>query len=460
MNKYSLFPLLLASLLTAPSLSQEILSSSFVGQAGDSVTAAAVQPDGSIVLAANVSGGPFADGKAGGVAARLSPDGTKLLSTRRIADRIYDMATDEQGNLFAASSSGVVKLDPQLKSVIWTKEVDAVCHRIDTGRDGHTAVLCNADSDGAKAGQITVLDPNGETLSKFNGQHFTLDVCVDSASKTVIYTGFRNARAWEGKRVFPVQIAYVIGRSYSGDEKYRLYDWPTDRDAPGFVNKPTNNMADTRGYRCSIGEDGKLYCAFECAGGNHIFRWEPRLVDGEWIKAAAKKPKADKYHAFYNSRAEHKTFMACFDPATGEYLRGQEFCARLSSGRANALRVKNGAITATRDGEILLSGTAASSLPATFVPPKTGDYLGGSFLLLMKPDLSGRQACVRILPGSDAHAVASRRASGKLIVVVGGSIDEKAGDPLFTKNAIQPDGGADCGFVSVLEIVGKSGNQP
>jgi hypothetical protein len=85
-----------------------------------------------------------------------------------------------------------------------------------------------------------------------------------------------------------VQFAHLTGHGYDGAEKYHLYDWSADKEAPDFINKPTNNMADTRGYRVAVGADGTLVCAFEAAGGNHIFRYEPKLASGEWVAAKGK----------------------------------------------------------------------------------------------------------------------------------------------------------------------------
>ena len=168
-------------------------------------------------------------------------------------------------------------------------------------------------------------------------------------------TGFRNAKAFDGKRTYPVQICYLFGYDYSGEKKWSAYDWSTDRDSDRFLNKPENNMADTRGYRCSIGRDGKLYAAFEAAGGNHCFRYSS--VD---IMKKVGMAGGDAHHSFHNSRAEHKTVFVRMEPGTGEYLAGQQFCGRLPNGRANATRVKAGDIIADEHGRVCLLYTSPS----------------------------------------------------------------------------------------------------
>jgi hypothetical protein len=299
------------------------------------------------------------------------------------------------------------------------------------------------------AGLVLVLGPDGRPAGSFPGRHNTIDVAVDGASKTVVTIGWRQANAFDGKRKEPVQIAHLTGRGYDGTEKYHLYDWSVDTNAPGFINKPSNNMADTRGYRCATGADGKLYAAFECAGGNHIFRYEPRLVNHAWVGAGDKKARGDSYHAFHNSRAEHKTYVARFDPATGEFLRGQEFTARLPNGRANAVRVKGGAVAAGVDGAVYLGGTSASGLPVSFTPPATGDYAGGGFLLGLKPALDGRLFCVRLQAGAETHAVDARQIEGRTVIFCGGTASAKP-EPFWTRNAIQTEAIPKSGFIAVF----------
>jgi hypothetical protein len=450
---------LLAAANRAAAETYAIQTVSYVGQAGDSVQGVGIQADGTLVVAANISGGPLVAGgvkelgQGNGVVLRLTPDGRRLLSATRVAKRVRDLALDAGDNLYlAADAEGAVKLDRAAARLLWQRDVGGTCVRIAAGSDGTSAALrYGRDDDSAPgAGQLYVFDPQGKPLANFAGHRNTLDVCVDSASRTVILIGWRQANAFDGKKKEPVQIAYLRGCSYAGQPKYTLYDWSTDNDAPEFINRPTNNMADTRGYRCAIGRDGNLYCAFECAGGNHIFRWEPQLQDGQWRSADAKQPKADQFHAFYNSRAEHKTFMGRYEPASGKYLAGQGLCGRLSSGRANAARVVNGAVAAAESGALLLGGTSAFGLPLSFTPPETGDYSGGSHLLVMQPDLKSRAYCTRFQAGGQTRALDARHVGGKTVIVLGGSNNAKEPGQFWTKDALQPNGEAGCGFLAVL----------
>jgi hypothetical protein len=258
-------------------------------------------------------------------------------------------------------------------------------------------------------------------------------VCVDAESKTVIQTGFRNAHAFDGKKRYPVQIAYIRGHAYDGERKWSNYDWSTDTTSDRFLNKPTNNMADSRGDRCAIGRDGKLYVTFQVAGGNHIFRYSPKD-----IMQKAELAGGDKYHQFYNSRAEHKCFFGRYEPATGDFLTGQQFCGRLSSGRANAVVTKTGDITADELGRVYVVGKSAYGIPIT-LNPTGGDYYGGGFLLIMSPDLKQRLLCTRTCDGKGApHAVDVRTVDGKRRAVYAGS---GMVDGMYISNAVQAKAG-------------------
>ena len=409
-----------------------IATSSFLGGSDydDAVVGIGIQSKGTIVLAANLGSADLVKAKGGasipadkhGCLVVLSPDGRNVLALRALAAEVKDLAMDAKDNIYvAAGSDGVMKLSPQGDRVLWTKAVGE-CLRVDAAGDGHVAVIAS--------GKIVILDPTGRELGQAKGRHFTCDVCIDGASKTAIFCGFRNAKAWEGKRTYPVQICYIYGLAYDGTRKWVNYDWSTDRNSDRFLNKPTNNMADSRADRCAIGRDGKLYVTFQVAGGNHLFRYSPKD-----IMTKVKLVGGDAHHQFYNSRAEHKCFFARYEPATGEFLLGQQFCGRLSSGRANAVVTKNGNITADETGCVYVVGTSAYGIPLN-LNPTSGDYRGGGFLLVMSPDFKTRLVCTRTADGKGSpHAVAARTIRGTVRAVYGGS---GMPETMFVAHAVQP----------------------
>jgi len=410
-----------------------VRTASYLGGPGDddAVVGAAVDPDGRVVLAANV-------GEGNAVVLLLDSDGRTVLQQRELTAQVHDLAIDGQGNVFlAAGGAGLYRLDAELGRSRQLRRGHAT--RVDAGDagdagdDGSAAAIV-----GGKSAKIVILGPDGKVRATLNGSHYTEDVCIDTRSKTVVYTGFRNAKAFDGNKTFPVQIAYLRGVGYDGKAKWSNYGWSTDRESDDFLNKPENNMADTRGYRCSIGADGKLYAAFEAAGGNHMFRYSPTDITTK-SKAMVR---GDKYHQFYNSGAEHKAVIGRYDPADGSVERMIGLCGRLSNGKANAVRVKDGQITADAAGRVYLSGGAASGLPLTWMPPGTGDYTGGAFLAVLSPGFGERLLVTRLTSGGSAPALAVGRHDGAMRIVLGGGPIDAADNPLFTHAALkdEPDG--------------------
>lgn len=409
-----------------------IVASSYLGTAefDDSVVGAEILSGGTIVLAVNLSADvasvlntsqPTPSADLTGCLVHLSPDGSRLLALIRLAKEVKDMAVDAQENIYlAAGADGLLKLDLKTTRIVWRKNF-ADCTRVDVSPDRYLAAIAD--------GSIHIFDPAGTQTGRAKGKGYTNDVCVDAGSKTVIFCGFRNAHAFDGKRRYPVQICYIIGLKYDGSRKWTNYDWSTDRESDRFLNRPTNNMADTRADRCAIGRDGKLYVTFQVAGGNHILRYSPKD-----IMQKAQIVGGDKYHQFYNSRAEHKNFFARYEPVTGAYLAGQQFCGRLANNRANAVVTKEGDIAADEQGRVYLVGKSAYGIPVNLFPDKS-DYAGGGFILVMSSDFKERLLCTRTCGGRGSpHAVAARMIDGRIHVVFGGSGMVKG---MFVKHAIQ-----------------------
>jgi hypothetical protein len=295
---------------------------------------------------------------------------------------------------------------------------------------------------------VTLFDPDGKELGRGLGRTNTADACLDAASRTIVTVGFRQARAYYDRRAWPVQISYALGFGYDGKQKWCNYDWSTDRDSDRFINKSGNNMADTRGYRCAIGRDGKLYCAFESAGGNHIFHYSPTNIM-EPVKLVG----GDQYHQFHASAAEHKSVLLKFDPATGRFLQGQQFCPRKENGRAGNSRVKDGDIAADADGRVLLAGYADPNLPLSLDPCPPEQPKGGAYLLALSPDMARRLVCTRMAGSaqqgiSSACCVDARKVGDRWVVIYGG-FGAKAG--MHTAAPLQKQATGPAGFFAILE---------
>lgn len=414
----------------------------------DSVRAVRILEDGSFLVGANVPAGTSLGGEVIrgngdmiGVALRIRAGSMPEIETvHALPGPVKDMALDGSGRpCFAVGRAGLVRFTSDLNGFVHIEDVGPA-ERIDASQNGHVVVLGKE--------KLTLVSSRGEVVSRFSGHHRTKDLCIHGLSRTIIFVGFRNANAYDGTKTRPVQIAYARATDYEGKVKWTNYDWSTEREAEDFLNSPTNNMADTRGYRCTIGGDGHLYMAFEAAGGNHIFRFSPQDIS-ERIDIVG----GGAYHEFYNSAAEHKTVFGRYDPSTGNCLKIQQFCGRLSSGRANAVRVKEGEIWADGRGRTYLVGTFAYGIPLSFHPPGTGDYRGGGFLLVMSRNFSERLYCTRFQGGkAPAHTVHSRSTDGVLTIAFGGSglVSEK---PYYAVNPLQ-EGREEDGYVAVLRAKG------
>ena len=469
MSFISLAVLLVASFYAFGAVNEsDLTTSTYLGGRGsaDAVRGAVFLSDGRIVLAANIGdaepGGMQAsllDGAArhwGGALIYLTPDGMHVLKVTRLAKRVLDIDIDGNDNIYVAAwDRGLLKLDADAGRILWKRQfAGRNVWRVAAGENGFNVVLThgtrhdNPDRHSPGSGHIYLHDAAGKLVNDFGGYRNTLDVTVHEPSETVIHIGWRQTRSWEGTRVFPVQIAYLRGVGFDGEVKYLGYDWSTDRESPRFLNRPENNMADTRGIRCSIGQDGLLYVAYESAGGNHIFRYSPFDVS-ERVEQAG----GDRYHSFHNTRSEHKTYFARHDPATGEFLRGQEFTARLSSGAGNAVRPN--AITADHEGRVYLGGSSAWGLPLSWMPPDTGEYAGGAWLMIMSSDMNTRLFSTRIAANSTTHAVATRRIGNRQHVVFGG--ETQAADNFFLKDPLQDEmKDSKTGFYAVFGARGRA----
>lgn len=460
--------LALAAALAGPAASAQsydVTASTFVGGAGDdAVRGVSVLADGTVVavgsLAPGVPAGVAprlvngATESSRGAAVRLTPDGRRVLSVTRFGADAWDLAADARDTLYvAAGDSGLVVLDATARALVRAATPGHV-HRVDVAPDGRAAALVPSNVAAADAtpgaGRVVLYGPDGAETARFDGWRNTFDVAVDPASRTVVTIGWRQANAFDGSSTQPVQIAYLRGHGYDGAVRWTDYDWSTDRAAPDFINRPTNNMADTRGLRVAMGRDGRLYAAFECAGGNHIFRYAPRDITAQ-VQIVG----GDSYHTFSNTRAEHKTFFARYDPADGSYVTGQQLVGRLQSGAGNTVRVSEGAIAADEQGRVYLAGASAFGLPLTFTPPMTGTYTGGAHLIVMSPDLRTRLYLTRLDPGGISHAVDARTLAGAAPSVALGGKTSAGGAEFYRSEAVQAaNGGGRDGFVAVFNGAG------
>ncbi len=440
----------------------DLSAASYLGGANtdDSVRAAVIQSDGTVVLAANIGlarpGGltPTVLGTAstasGGALVRLASDGKTVLGVTLVGALVTDLACDGNDRLYVGlGTEGIIALDASAATVRWSKTPANTVLRLDVGAAGTCAALATSTADPRAAdpgsGTIWVYDANGTALGNFIGHHNTLDLAVDDTTATVALIGWRQAN--DSTKGGPVQISYMRGHSFSGTVKWTGYDWSTDPTSANYLNKPNNNMADSRGCRISMGRDGKLYGLFEVAGGNHIFRYSPLSV-----MTAVTLAGGDQWNQFYNTRSQAKTFVARYEPATGAYLRGVQFCTRLTAGGGNSANPQGAEVCADEQGRVYFGGEAAYGLPIptrykpsplsgqiVFAPPSLGTYFGGAFLVVMNPDMSKRLYCTALSnTAASTRAIAARAVAGQTVIAFGG----ETGGATYTVAPIQATAGA------------------
>ncbi|MBO0931416.1 Ig-like domain-containing protein [Fibrella aquatilis] len=401
-------------------------SASYLGGTSDAedVRGSVIQQNGAIVLAANLGAVSFpgvvpkllngATATSPGCLLKLTADGKTVLALTRLAARVTDLARDSTDNLYlAAGADGMLKLNVAADTILWKKTMPTGRYvwRVDAGPGGTNMYLSSTstDPDGQLSGtEIKVQNREGVELGNFGAvSQYSGDVVVDEATGTAIGVGFRNFNAQTNAGRLPVYVPVIRGMSFNcATTKYVAYNWEADSlladgsRNPRWLNASNNNMADVRAFRASLGLDGKLYVAYEVAGGNHALRYSPFDIMQKVTVVGG-----DNFADFNNSNTEIKLFVGRYEPATGQYALGQQFTARLPSTKANTVFSKYGAIAADEDGRAYVTGASAYGIPIT-VDHQPGDYLGGAYLLILSPDMATREAVVRLTTDGRGHTLA------------------------------------------------------
>lgn len=416
-----------------------ITASSLIGDGtdGNQVKVSAILRDGSILIGGHFGEVPFAQNATlvngakttdPWVLLRLTGDGRRVLGGLRFPTALSDLAVDgREGVFIAAGESGMFAFTPRLDRQVYHHENIGFAYRVDAGPMGYHAVLSPSnvyrrESNGGR-GQIRIFDPMGNEIHNGGGHHNTLDITLDETNRAVHFTGWRQARSWQpdgNQQTLPVQIAYIRSIGFDGEIRWTGYDWGTSRGEDNFINNGDNNMADSRGYRCTMAHDGNLYVAFEVAGGNHIFRYSPHDIRDRVTNKFA--PGGDHFHQFHNTQSEHKTFLGVYDPQNGTFITGKQFTARLPRGTGNSWRIEEGDIDISENGQTWIAAHSAMGVPYTFAPATVPQYQGGAVLHGMSADLGRRDYGIYIGWGK-THTVSARVVQGdpNPVIVFGGT---------------------------------------
>jgi len=343
-----------------------------------------------------------------GVVARLSEDGTTVLSVTVVGAAVFDLATDGLGRIHvAAGADGAVVLNGAADAVLWAQSyAPDLAHRIDAAPGGTFAVLVSPttdyrDSRIVSTSRNTVYDASFAPLGSFGGASaYTTDLAVDEDSQTVVLIGWRNITSMEDDTgTNPVDVPSIVGRAYDGTEKWRAYDWGKKDEGDRWLNLYTNNMADTRGARVIVHE-GRAIAGIEFDGGNTPLRYDP--FD---LAIPANVVGGDSYHTMANTSTVPKTFVGIYSVTTGALEVGQWITNRLSNGNDNTIRIAHGNLLVDDAGRIHVVGSSAAGLPMT-LDPLPGAFTGGGYHLVYSPDLSTREFMTRFSVKGDLAGVA------------------------------------------------------
>ncbi len=396
-----------------------------------------------------------------GAIVRISADGKTVLSVTKIGAYAVDLSIDNSDNIYvAAGTSGLVKVNRLADKLLLTKTFAKTVYRVDAGKTGHMVVLTlpGVDFDGKKWGNVTVfvMNPAGDILTSFGGaSQYSNDVCIDEASQSAVVVGWKNVYTWEGTTTFPVDIPGFKIFSFSGVQRFNGYNWSSDSNSPNWINASDNNMADTRIARVSMGDDGLMYFMAEVSGGNHPLRYSPydifskvRFVGG------------DHFHTLSNVGTEFHAYIARMNIATGAWIEGQSFTARLlPAGNGNTIDPEHGNVAADVDGRVYFTGKSAYGTPLSREILPEISYTGGAFIYIMNPTMQTRELVDRVVQKNGGRDIAVRKfANHDKTIVYGGDVAFTSGQPLnsflYLKNPVQNTfyGAADeeAGFYAVI----------
>lgn len=432
----------------------DVLTSTYLSGTGDDLAGGVgIQADGTVVWGGAVAGGGSylgltpVDllGGGDGTILRLDATGTSVLSLTRLPGAVLDMELADDGTIVAAVDGlGTVVLNSDASAVLWSvadsaKRVAAsggvVASIQTTGTWDHNLFVYENDHDDLD-GTVDGVQINTRHFGDTNLE----DVAITASESLVYVAGFNN----KFTSAEPAQVNFVRAFDYTGsmaNPQWKLYDWAGSVLRPG-VQAP--NVADSRGYRISIGEDGKLYYLGESAGGNSTFLFDPQTPETRLSSSVF--PQYDAYSAAYNTASNHITFIGRYDAATGAIEKANWAIARLSDGDGNTIRSR--AIDADADGNVYVTGVSAYAIEnrngKVIEGQPTGPYSGDGFLLKLDSSFTSRPIWTSFTESGSSgwstslpagYGVATR--NGLTVATIG--LSGETGSIITTDNAAQPD---------------------
>ncbi|MCT7958575.1 SBBP repeat-containing protein [Laspinema palackyanum] len=413
-----------------------VSTASYLGSdADDFGTAVAISPDRTILFTGKIPHHNFGltpvnlVGGGDGVILQTDATGRKLLSLTRMGRMIDDIEVNGRTGKIAVVGDFGLALLGDAQTLLWHQELGSGGsatmsngRRVAMGTDGKIAALFNK--------KITIFDEMGTVVSEFTiPGKFVEDVAIHSSSQSIIITGYTQKDRGGCRQL---QVAFIRSYDYQGNLNWTNYDW-----THGEAHRGNSSCADTRGSRLTLGLDGNLYFAGESAGGNTIFRYDPRDLSKD-----APNVIFDPYNHPYNTASNHITYYARFDPVTGEIHAGQFNLSRLSNGRGNTIIPR--AIAADEGGNLYIGGKSSASFAnrnESTISGQSGAYAAAdNFVLAVPSDLRTRTFMVSWNKGCKGNNQVVGIATGYGITAM---ISDTAGCDMITVNPLQgkPQGG-------------------
>ena len=410
------------------------------GKDDDSTNAVDISVDGNFVIV----GGSLNNANLGGKETELLGGGegtivrydsqtNEVIATTRLPGKVLDLEVSKNGDIAVAYEGGVALLNADATEVKWSKSIRGVS-RVAISDGGKVGIVRSIEG----ADRAIVFDSSGEQLQEWSTnsarRQFEDIAVTDQNGGMVFTTGFE-------QKTKILQVAFTQAFSYEGESLWKNYD---------FENEDIyeeNLMADTRGQRVAIGDDGQLYASYYVNGGTgfSIFYRDPFDLS-EKVKDD-RKIETDKYNTPTNVNSIKMTWYGRYDLETGELIKGQSLLGRLTNGKGNSVDVDS--ITATEDGTVILAGSAGARIANRDIQKIEGEtvneYKGfEGYLAVISPDLKERRSWT---PITDSDGAVAAYRDGKTAVVTTTDFEGNQ----ITHNAIQDSaGGKNDGYLIVI----------
>ncbi len=390
-----------------------VSTASYVGLGvADTARGIVLAPDCTLVLAATLSNtsaltdttnitdplAPLSPGSTGAVI-RLSADGTRIVARAKIGAAVNDIAINTtNGDIALATDIGVVVLAADLLTVRW-RDLGSVAARVDIATSGELVALrggtqTDAIGDRGQAKTFSIYRPDGtKRFERTFGDTFVGDVAIDAVTQRVFTTGYAQRN---GSTCSQLQTANIKAFDFDGVQQWVNYDYALG------VPDANSDCADTRGRFVAMGGDGKLYFAGTSAGGNSIFRWKPGQLG---TAANNAQPGGDNHVIAFQTRSNHITYAARFEPLTGAHVVGFKLLTRLNNNDGNTIEPR--AIAGDQDGRFYVGGYAAYQIKNRALANINGQTLAAyagedAWLLVTSPDVTARETWISFNNGGNA----------------------------------------------------------